>query len=1160
MSKTMTTGLRLVPGSYRKTAAPCPSALRVFVACLMLAGTLAVPAALGRELSLEERVSCRTAIERVYWSHRIWPADNLQPRPSFEEALPEAAIRSRVEDVLRQSSALDTIYRRPITAAQLQAEMNRMTRDTRQPDLLAELYAALGKDPFLIAECLARPVLAERLIRSSYAHDAREHGKLRRRAEAALAKASLSGDVERAMKSMGGAYSDRTWTLAAAPVDRVADADSRPDLDLRSLRGEREAVLDKDQWEAMQRRLGVAFGVPREISRGDAGGSTGALGDPGPCFSLPNAQAGLPLRRPSPLREDDTSFTVETILERSATSIRTAAVTWEKVPFEAWWKSQGPNAPATLESPAGGYAPVTAPTATCTEDTWESTMIEVPEEGYRTGVWSGSEMLVRQGRYDPATDSWRTSSSKNAPQPGPGVWTGSEMIIWGGYFSVTNEGSRYDPATDTWTPTSMGANVPSSRVFPTVVWTGTEMIVWGGRGSSSQALNSGGRYDPVADTWTPTSVGVNVPAPRYAHTAVWTGSKMIVWGGELGANTGGRYDPATDAWTPTSTGGSVPSPRSFHSAVWSGARMIVWGGAAQGSSCGETNTGSRYDPASDTWSPTSTGGAPQGRGQHTAVWTGSEMIVWGGRRCECFGGSVFFNTGGRYNPVTDTWTTTSTGANVPTARGDHVCVWTGSEMIVWGGRQDDYPSATVLTGGRYVPSTDTWIPTSTGRDVPTYRSDSVSVWTGSEMVVWGGRGGSIGTVPFSSGSRYSPATDSWSATAASGAPAARYLHTAVWTGTEMVVWGGRAGAVLNTGGRYNPTTNAWTVTEAGSSAPSPRIDHTAVWTGREMIVWGGFSGNFLNDGGRYSPATNSWLSTSTGANVPVTRYDHSAVWTGRKMIVWGGYVGGLGGSWVNTGALYDTASNTWTPTGTGPNVPTGRSAHTAVWTGREMIVWSGRSGAEAAVGGGRYDPATAAWTPMSLAANNPSGPAVWTGTEMIVWFTPDRGGRYVPGTDTWSPTTPVGAPLSYRDNAVWTGSRMIVWGGGATAVGGLYCACTAPVPEGSVPLTAAKLAPGNPTVHLSWPAVGASGYDLVTGSLVSLHSSSGNFAIATADCLGNNQPAATFDHAPAPPAGGGFWYLVRARSCGGAGSYDSSVPPQVGLRDAEIAASGLACP
>ncbi len=52
--------------------------------------------------------------------------------------------------------------------------------------------------------------------------------------------------------------------------------------------------------------------------------------------------------------------------------------------------------------------------------------------------------------------------------------------------------------------------------------------------------------------------------------------------------------------------------------------MIVWGGFN-----GPFNTGGRYDPSTDSWTPTSTTNAPAGRARHTAVWTDSEMIVWG---------------------------------------------------------------------------------------------------------------------------------------------------------------------------------------------------------------------------------------------------------------------------------------------------------------------------------------------------------------------------------------------------------------------------------------------------------------------------------------------------------------------------------------------------
>src|SRR5437667_8720277 len=87
------------------------------------------------------------------------------------------------------------------------------------------------------------------------------------------------------------------------------------------------------------------------------------------------------------------------------------------------------------------------------------------------------------------------------------------------------------------------------------------------------------------------------------------------------------------------------------------------------------NTGGRYNPGTDSWTATSTTGAPAGREVHTAVWTGSEMIVWGG-----FNGSSVLNTGGRYNPGTDSWTATST-TSAPAARDIHTAVCTGSQTI-----------------------------------------------------------------------------------------------------------------------------------------------------------------------------------------------------------------------------------------------------------------------------------------------------------------------------------------------------------------------------------------------------------------------------------------------------------------------------------------------
>ena len=281
----------------------------------------------------------------------------------------------------------------------------------------------------------------------------------------------------------------------------------------------------------------------------------------------------------------------------------------------------------------------------------------------------------------------------NAPNPPSArsehtaIWTGTEMIVWGG--AEQNTGARYDPALNTWTPTSTGANVPSGRSDHTAVWTGSEMIVWGGFDAIPVELNSGGRYDPITDTWIGTSVGASVPDARLNHTAVWTGTEMIVWGGEnFGTlNTGGRYNPSTDSWQPTSIGADAAWARSHHTAVWTGQEMIIWGGVQDEYGL---NSGGRYNPVTDSWLQLSDIGADL-RLDHTAVWTGSEMIIWGGIRNKIYGYPT--NTGFRYDPATDTWQPIST-IGPPIQRGEHTAVWTGNEMIIWSGNWSSWYRST----------------------------------------------------------------------------------------------------------------------------------------------------------------------------------------------------------------------------------------------------------------------------------------------------------------------------------------------------------------------------------------------------------------------------------------------------------------------------------
>src|SRR5438876_690610 len=128
--------------------------------------------------------------------------------------------------------------------------------------------------------------------------------------------------------------------------------------------------------------------------------------------------------------------------------------------------------------------------------------------------------------------------------------------------------------------------------------------------------------------------------------------------------------------------------------------------------------------------------------------------------------------------------------------------------------------------------------------------------------------------------------DSWTATSTTSAPAARSAHTAVWTGSEMIVWGGLNNSYLNTGGRYNTSADSWTATST-TNAPAGRHFHTAVWTGSEMTVSLRDALPILIASPSIACTDDSWTATST-TSAPAGRQVHTAVWTGSEMIVWAG--------------------------------------------------------------------------------------------------------------------------------------------------------------------------------------------------------------------------------------------------------------------------------
>jgi N-acetylneuraminic acid mutarotase len=184
------------------------------------------------------------------------------------------------------------------------------------------------------------------------------------------------------------------------------------------------------------------------------------------------------------------------------------------------------------------------------------------------------------------------------------------------------------------------------------------------------------------------------PLGRYGHSTVWTGADLIVFGGSASAavsyqylDTGGAFRPSSGAWRPIMAANVGPEPRPAAAVTWTGSELFVFGGAGWtvvGDADFDRGDGVRYDPLTDVRRALPTAGAPSPRTGAQAVWTGSEVIVWGGYTGS--GASIsYLGTGGRYLPASNTWATLSTLGSPPTGRSGFSAVWTGTKLIVWGG-------------------------------------------------------------------------------------------------------------------------------------------------------------------------------------------------------------------------------------------------------------------------------------------------------------------------------------------------------------------------------------------------------------------------------------------------------------------------------------------
>ncbi len=348
-----------------------------------------------------------------------------------------------------------------------------------------------------------------------------------------------------------------------------------------------------------------------------------------------------------------------------------------------------------------------------------------------------------------------------------------------------------------------------------------------------------------------------------------------------------------------------------------------------------------------------------GRYWHTGVWTGTEMIVWGGRGAGSSSTYVRSN-GAAYNLLNDTWRAIApVGAAMSSpTRWQHTAVWTGSKMIVWGGLYYYSESSSYARndGAAYDPTGDSWSSISTSPLSVRWGHGAVWSTTTNEMIVWGGGVSTASGQQYADGATYDPLTNTWEALPP--APIApRWKHSMIWTGSEVVIWGGygtASGTVgyLRDGARFDPKTKIWTKFPEPPASLDGRYDHVSVFSGKELLVWGGYGTSVASsygrsDGARYLPG-GSWTSFSTplddvfAAGTSAKRYAVQAWFGGGKLWLWSGALGNSSSALAQSGgAWYDPATDKWGTMDLTGAPTTNRARASVVWTGKEAILWGG---------------------------------------------------------------------------------------------------------------------------------------------------------------------------------------------------------------------------
>lgn len=339
------------------------------------------------------------------------------------------------------------------------------------------------------------------------------------------------------------------------------------------------------------------------------------------------------------------------------------------------------------------------------------------------------------------------------------------------------------------------------RAFHTAVWTGSRMLIWGGASASTTYKNDGASYDLVANKWT--TIASSPLSARRQQAGVWTGSQLFIWGGYNGnpMKGGALYDPTTNAWTAIPDG--PLSARHSAVAAWSPAtkEVLVWGGCTSGYCTGVAGDGAAYNVETNTW--TALGASPlAARADAAYGMVKGELVIWGGRS----GSTTMLTDGARFDPVSRAWTKFSApAATTLDGRYDEAFLVANDSLFIWGGRSTSDEETAKPNGAIYAPMVGfTPIPAaSDSLFAPSASRFNVAAWFGGgKLYLFSGIPSTASDVPKEGFVSYEPATDTWKTESVTGVPGNRSRASAVWTGKEALILGGLNG---NTSGTYYST-------------------------------------------------------------------------------------------------------------------------------------------------------------------------------------------------------------------------------------------------------------------------------------------------------------------------------------------------------------------